>query len=712
MRFLLCALTITACCLASSSILSAEKISSRNADISPRRPALPESAPGSHLTNPIDLILQPYFTAHKILPAAVVDDRTYARRVYLDVVGILPTPEELAAFRTDSKPNKRERLVQKLLADRHRYAEHWLTFWNDLLRNDYRGTGYIDGGRKQITSFLYESLYRNKPFDKFVSELISPTPESEGFVKGIVWRGVVNASQVPPVQAAQNISQVFLGINLKCASCHDSFVNDWKLKDAYAFAGIFSETPLEMHHCDKPTGQFAPVAILYPQLGSIDAKAPRAERLKQLAAVITSPKNGRLRRTMVNRLWAKLLGRGLVEPVDDMDAAPWNKDLLDWLAADLGEHHDLQKTLQLILTSRAYQLPAMRLAKPPEGDFVFSGPLVRRMTAEQFVDAMSSLTGVSYTSPGVRGWAISRVPLKWVWGKKNTFLATVAIRKTFELDKPPLSGRMIFSTSNRGQLWLNGKLVEGQSKKDGIEVADIAPLLRRGKNVIAGDFVNDGTSSIAAIPNLLVHVRIVLPGDPHGDTALRVVEIGTDQSWQWTDKPPADWKTITKDKSAEQQAAEKKLWKPVIEVDEADRGPGQSLAPTLISALVYGDTSHDSFRSALVVADPLLVALGRPNREQVVTDRPQLATTLQALELTNGSTLANQLSAGARKWLDQNRLSSDELVQSLYQKALGRRANDLELKTAREILGTPVTAGGLEDLLWIITMLPEFQLVY
>ena len=135
------------------------------------------------------------------------------------------------------------------------YADHWLTFWNDLLRNDYKGTGYIDGGRKQITGWLYTALLTNKPYDQFVAELVNPTPASEGFTKGIIWRGSVNASMTPPMQAAQSVSQVFLGVNLKCAGCHDSFVSDWTLDDAYGLAAVYSDKPLEMVHCDKPTGQ-------------------------------------------------------------------------------------------------------------------------------------------------------------------------------------------------------------------------------------------------------------------------------------------------------------------------------------------------------------------------------------------------------------------------------------------------------------------------
>src|SRR4029077_6327644 len=125
-------------------------------------------------------------------------------RVYLDVVGLLPEPEKLDEFLTDQRSDKRTRLVQELHRDDVTYAEHWLTFFNDLLRNDYTGTGFITGGRKQITTWLYRALVENMPYDQLVRELIAPTAESEGFIQGIRWRGNVNASQSPEVQFAQS----------------------------------------------------------------------------------------------------------------------------------------------------------------------------------------------------------------------------------------------------------------------------------------------------------------------------------------------------------------------------------------------------------------------------------------------------------------------------------------------------------------------------
>jgi mono/diheme cytochrome c family protein len=502
-------------------------------NLKPRSPSMP--AIRARNTNPIDRFLQPYFAANKTRPAKPVEDRMFARRAYLDVLGLLPPRDELKAFVADKNPDKRAKLVQRLLANNRNYAVQWLSFWNDMLRNDYRGTGYIDGGRKQITQWLYTALEENRPYDQFVAQLINPIPESEGFVKGIVWRGVVNASQTPQMQAAQNISQVFMGVNLKCASCHDSFINDWTLADAYGLAGIYNEGPLEMVHCDKATGKVAPIKFIYPQLGEIDPKAEKPERLKQLSDLITQRNDGRLSRTLVNRLWQKFFGRGLVEPVDDMEKAAWNQDLLDWLAEDFAAHsYDVKHTIELMLTSRAYQLPAVAAAERDAAEYVFRGPQVRRMSAEQFRDAVGVVTGI------------------------------------------------------------------------------------------------------------------------------------------WYDKA----------------------------------------APRIIHA--DGKTNNFSeVRAALVPADSLQVNLGRPNREQVVTARSSVATTLQALELTNGAELAALVRRGSQHILAEGKPgSSVELIDRLYGTALGRKPNTAEAKLAKELIGEPAQQSGLEDMMWALTMLPEFQLIY
>jgi len=503
------------------------------ANLDPVAPALPEAKNAPH---PVDRLLAPYFVEHKLKRPAPVSDEVFARRVWLDTIGLLPPKQELRAFLEDEHADKRERLVERLLANNQDYAIHWLAFWNDLLRNDYQGTGYIDGGRKAITPWLFAALEQNKPYNQFVAELVNPKAESDGFVKGIVWRGVVNASMTPPMQAAQNVSQVFMGTNLKCASCHDSFVDDWTLADSYGLAGIYSDNALQMVECDKPTGKTAAPKFIYAKLGSIDAQASRPERLERLAELITGRQNGRLTRTLVNRLWQRFFGYGVVEPVDVMDKPGWNQPLLDWLAEDFANHgYDVKHTMKVIMTSHAYQLPSVFASQgSADSKYVFRGPYVRRMTAEQFSDAVSEVTGV--------------------WNAKP-----------------------------------DQKIVDGHW---------------------AG----------------------------HNFTAIR---------------------------------------------------------------------------AALVPANPLQVALGRPNREQVVTVRGTVATTLEALELTNGGELTGRLKQGSEALLARTpEPGPRDLVDEIYLNSLGRSPTRAERKLALPLVGKPVRKEGVEDLLWAVTMLPEFQLIY
>jgi hypothetical protein len=505
------------------------------APLKPRRPTLPPARAGRD--HPIDRLLDAYYARHHLMPPAPLDDIAFARRLYLDLIGQLPAPEELSAFLKDAAPDKRERLVRRLLDDRRAWAEHWLTFWNDLLRNDYQGTGYIDGGRKQITGWLYRSLLDNKPYDRFVRELISPAPESEGFIKGIKWRGNVNASQVPELQFAQNVAQVFFGVNLKCASCHDSFIDTWKLDDAYGLAAVIAERPLEVHRCDKPQGRKAAARFLWPQLGTIDVTRPRARQLEQLAGLVNHPDNGRFGRTIANRLWQRLFGRGIVHPVDVMANKPLDEDLLDYLAAYLADHHyDLKQLVEHIVTSRTYQSRAVALREEPGEDYFFRGPELKRLTAEQFLDAV---------------WQVTR---------------TAPAKAAAPVTPPP-----------------------------------------------------------------------------------------------WPAATPAERRYV---------------------------------------------------RAALVNADALMRSLGRPNREQVVTTRPDQLTTLQALDLSNGRTLADLLLRGAANLLKESpKPTADELIERVYLRALCRRPTAEELATGRDALGPAVTPESLADLLWAVVMLPEFQLI-
>ena len=370
----------------------------RVAKMEPRNPPLPAATPG--LQNPVDLWVNEYFKQNNIKWPSAVDDKTYLRRISLDIIGLLPSPEDVSNFIKDARPDKRSIWVRQLLNRNDDYAMNWLTFWNDALRNDYTGTGYITGGRFDISNWLYQSLKMNKPYDQFVKELVSPDKESKGFIEGIKWRGVVNSSQRTEMQAAQNVSQIFFGLNLKCASCHNSFISDWKLVDAYGFANIFADSSLEINRCDKPTGKFTEAKMLWKELGTINSAASAAIKQKQLADIMTKPEDGRLYRTLVNRIWAQLMGRGIIEPVDLMDNEPWSQDLIDWMAVNFVQNKsDIKELIYMITTSKTYQLPSVEFNEPNQiviKDYKFKGMLKRRMSGEVFADAVSTVVSTVF----------------------------------------------------------------------------------------------------------------------------------------------------------------------------------------------------------------------------------------------------------------------------------------------------------------------------
>lgn len=674
--------------------------------LKPRHPTLPPVVAGR--ANPLDRILDADLAKRKAATPKPVDDATFARRAHLDLVGLLPEPEALAKFLAGKSADKRAKLVRDLLANDTAYAEHWLTFWNDLLRNDYSGTGFITGGRKQITKWLYRALADNKPYDQFARELIAYTPDSEGFAAGIKWRGDVSAGATTEIQFAQSVGQSFLGINLKCASCHDSFIDRWKLEEAYGLAAIYATGKMEIHRCDKPVGKTAQASWLFPELGQINAAAPQPERLRQLAALMTHPENGRFTRTIVNRFWHRLMGRGIVHPTDAMQSEPWNHDLLDYLASHLAENKfDLKKTLELIATSAAYQSHAQIVGKDTdEHGYTYAGPRAKRLTAEQFVDAVWQITGAAPTrfdaqvvrgKPTAEAVAAMTLSAKWIWGHADAGNAkageTFTARKKFTLKSAPVRAGAVATADNEFKLYVNGAPVASGDNWENPEAISLESKLKAGANDIMLVAKNGGTDPNPA--GVIFEARIQFAD---GTTET----IATDATWEALKSPP-DAKG--KFKSAPEAGG------PVVEVANSalwNVKVGKQLATQLAQAAT---TTQPMVRASLLKNDFLMRALGRPHREQIVSVRPNELNTLEAIDLNNGQTLATRLEQGASRVLAKQWASSDALTHWLYQFALARVPTSAELTLAREVLGEKPTGQGVQDLLWAVLMLPEFQLV-
>jgi hypothetical protein len=678
--------------------------------LQPRRPDLPPVVEGR--ANPVDRIVDAYFAKNSRPRPAAIGDAAFLRRVHLDLVGLLPTPEELKDFLADHAPNKRAKMIGALLADDLRYTEHWLTFWNDLLRNDYAGTGFITGGRKQVSGWLYQSLIDNKPYDQMARELIAPpTPESRGFIDGIKWRGEVSAGQTIEIQFAQSVAQSFLGINMKCASCHDSFIDRWKLSEAYGLAAIYSGRPLDIHRCDKPTGEIAQASWLFPELGQVDANAPPAERLSQLAGLMTHPENGRFTRTIVNRLWAQLMGRGIVHPLDAMQTEPWNAELLDYLASHLQDNaYDLKSVLALIANSQTYQSEVESLAQDADvSGYTFAGPRAKRMTAEQFVDSLWQLTDsapTSYDAPVSRGKVDSaevektKLSAEWIWGDSANGGVPpageqLAFYTTFKIDKPIQSAGAIVTCDNEFALHVNSRETAKGNLWTQLGAVALTTALRQGENtiVIVGRNAGDGPNAAG----LFFEARINFVD---GQT----LTIKSDNSWQYTSKFPAKlpagrWKPKEMKWQSVTIVPTLDAWKNAID----PVGPEQLVRASRGSSLMV--------RSSLLKSDFLMRSLGRPNRDQIVSSRPNDLTTLEAIDLSNNESVAKALAKGGQRLADHEWPNRDDLINHLFASTLTRYPADSENSAVRSIIDDNVTPEQIEDLLWALCMTPEFLLI-
>lgn len=670
----------------------------REAPLALEKPVLPPIE--NDLDHPVDRFVNAYFTKQRMSWPEEINDDQFIRRAYLDITGLLPRHDEIVQFNENNSNAKRQELIQELLTSNEKYTLHWLSFWNDLLRNDYTGPGFITNGRKQITNWLYTSLIESKPYDQMVEELINPTAESEGFIKGIQWRGVVNASQRTELQAAQNISQSLLGLNLKCASCHNSFINNLTLDQAYGFANIFADSSLQIFRCDKPTGRYTKTSFIYPELGEVMADS-LADRLRLLAEVMVQPENGRLYRTVVNRFWDRLFGRGIIAPVDEMDKVAWNQELLDWLAMDFIENgYDLKQLLARIMTSKTYQLQTVDYGSDlhvMSESFEFRGPTPRRMTAEQFADAVSQTInplyyGASYLPDD------PPFPAQWIWFQdieldRNSLPKPGEryFRKSFTLDKAIDIRRadILLTADHSFEFYFNGqKIGEGGDWRQVQRYALHDEF--KAENLIAIKGTNDGD-----IPNpagLLFALRIQYEDDTEQF-------IYSDKSWLSTDKTPREnWTQI------DMETAD---WKQVSRRNAANSYWGK------LYDFAYKEKDNESHfvRASLTKQDPFLKSLGRPSRENVTTTREPDANLLQAMMLSNNEFLFQNLKEGSDKLIASNGKNVDELASQLYKNVLGRLPSPKEHKLLTKELNNGSLESTVQDLIWSLILLPEFQFI-
>ncbi len=351
------------------------------------------------VNNFIDPLVDAKLKKLNMMPSGAVDDNTFVRRVFLDIIGTLPTPAEVRAFVKDTKADKRARLVDALLA-RPEYDDYWALKWADVLRVDRSVLGH-----KRAYAYyrwILDSIAANKPFDRFAREILTAEGPLDETPQANFFRVVPK-----PGEAASAFSQVFLGVRIACAECHHHPYDRWSQDDYYQMSAYF--TPVSMRKIASAdsivvSGDFSarnprtnvtlPASPLGAKSLATDAKG---DQRQLLAEWLVSPQNPFFARNIVNRYWAHFMGRGLIDPIDDMRSTnpPSNPELLDALAKNFQDSKfDVKKLIQAIALSRVYQTESKPNSTNERDEQNYSRSLMRRVDAEVLLDMVCQVLGV------------------------------------------------------------------------------------------------------------------------------------------------------------------------------------------------------------------------------------------------------------------------------------------------------------------------------
>ncbi len=349
-------------------------------------------------------------------PSDLCTDQEFARRAYLDVCGVLPSAEDVKAFLASAAPDKRARLIDSLL-DRPEYADFWTLKWSDVFRSSRRAIQVK--GVYVFQHWLREHIERNTPFDEVVRELLTADGSTSANPAANFYRIARD-----PQNLAETTAQLFFGVRMQCAKCHNHPFERWTQDDYYSLAAFFARVH-QKKDTDEPAApmQTPDAEVIYSDRGGevtqprsgrvmppkfmggpVAAVPPGKDRREVLAAWLTSAKNPFFARSVANRVWFHLVGRGIVDPVDDFrDSNPAaNDELLDALAKDLAASgFDVKHLVRVIMNSRTYQLSAQGNEFNKDDTKYFSHAVTKLLGAEQLLDALCSATAVPEKFPGV-----------------------------------------------------------------------------------------------------------------------------------------------------------------------------------------------------------------------------------------------------------------------------------------------------------------------
>ncbi|HEY3967016.1 MAG TPA: DUF1553 domain-containing protein, partial [Planctomycetaceae bacterium] len=371
-----------------------------------------EDVPGFVWNNPpeqsfVDTLVNSKLKQLQILPSDLCSDEEFLRRASLDATGRLPQVEESQAFLADQSPNKRDQLVD-MLVDSDDFASFWTLMTGDVLRSNAKKLNAT--GVQKFRLWLYESIRNDKPLNQFAKELLTASGSAYKNPAANYWR----ASR-DPQDATETTAQLFLGIRIQCAKCHNHPFERWTQDNYYGIGAAFvrigrkpgSDAEEEVVYVSKGgevtqprTGKQMKTHLLLK--GDVDVPADR-DRREVFADWLTANDNPFFAKASINRIWGQLLGRGIVEPVDDFRDSnpPSNAPLLDALAAEFIKNGYSRKwAVKTIMKSRTYQLSSRKNQFNGNDEIYFSHANTRLLSAEQLLDAICQVTTVPETFPG------------------------------------------------------------------------------------------------------------------------------------------------------------------------------------------------------------------------------------------------------------------------------------------------------------------------
>lgn len=375
-----------------------------------RRLTLLKKVPGFKWNNPqaanfVDRAVFDKLKLFQIPVSELSSDAEFVRRAYLDTLGLLPTADEVRKFLQDRSPDRRTKLIEHLTT-RPEFADYWSVKWADVLRISDETLG--EGPAKAFHKWVRDSIAANKPMDQFVREILTAKGGMMENPPANFFRAQRDSDgTVKPDTLSQAATQLFFGVRMTCAKCHNHPFERWTQTEYYELAAFFGQVRTrggegkevlvlndkgEVEHLR--TGKVMKPKFLgggYPEI------KPGEDRRVALANWLTTKDNPFFARAIVNRVWANVIGRGIVEPVDDFRDSnpPVNDALLEALAKDFADHNfDFRHLVRTIMNSRTYQLSAKTVPLNHGDSTYFSHALPRMLTAEQLADAIAQITGI------------------------------------------------------------------------------------------------------------------------------------------------------------------------------------------------------------------------------------------------------------------------------------------------------------------------------